>query len=186
MITNDLTLLRWHIDRYDRLRASTASRAGVLLSAGALLSAANAVIITQLLGSRYERMAAGVLVIFGAATLLDTVLVVLALIQAAGVLTTSRESRETFAHLGPVPVSLVFNGSHTVRELRSFEEFSAAVDAQSPTDAVQAAKGELWVGIHQYRVRYEHLRRAVRLLRWAAVLLPMVLVGLVVISLIYR
>src|SRR4051794_20979919 len=45
----DLGLLRWHIERCDRLRASTASRAGVVLSAAAILSAGNAVILSRLL-----------------------------------------------------------------------------------------------------------------------------------------
>ena len=46
-----LELLKWHIDRYDRLRVSTAGRASVVLSAGAILSAGNALLLTQILNS---------------------------------------------------------------------------------------------------------------------------------------
>lgn len=47
---DELDLLKWHIDRYDRRGASTVSRASIVLSAGAILSAGNAVILSPLLG----------------------------------------------------------------------------------------------------------------------------------------
>src|SRR6266567_446089 len=40
-----IELIKWHLGRYDRLRASTTNRAGVVLSAAAILSAGIAVIL---------------------------------------------------------------------------------------------------------------------------------------------
>lgn len=56
-LREQIELAKWHIDRYDRLRASTATRASAVLSAGAILSAGNAVVLAQLLGNA-ERLGA--------------------------------------------------------------------------------------------------------------------------------
>jgi hypothetical protein len=49
-----IELVKWHIDRYDRLRGSTTNRAAVVLSAGTILSAGVAVVLSQLLSSSAE------------------------------------------------------------------------------------------------------------------------------------
>src|SRR5215467_14360165 len=46
-----IELVKWHINRYDRLRGSTTNRAAVVLSAGAILSAGVAVALSQLLSN---------------------------------------------------------------------------------------------------------------------------------------
>jgi hypothetical protein len=46
-----IEFVEWHITRHDQLRVSASSRASIVLSACAILSAGNAVILSQLLGS---------------------------------------------------------------------------------------------------------------------------------------
>jgi hypothetical protein len=168
-------LLRWHLDRYDRLRASTANRAAVVLSAGALLSAGDALILTQLYSVPSTMIQRWLLVVATVLVVIDAVLVVLSLIQATNVLVTSRDSRTLLAASGPLPPSLLFNAADTISGAGSFARFREVVCAQTAGDSAEAAMVELWVGLQQHRLRYAHLRKAVRLLRWAAVAFLIVL-----------
>ncbi|MEH0823148.1 MULTISPECIES: hypothetical protein [Micromonospora] len=164
-----LDLLKWHIERYDRLRVSTAGRASVVLSAGAILSAGNALLLGQFLGGN-DGMPAWWILAFTVVALLGAVLVVASLVKAANVLVTARSSREILPGGATLPRSLLFNGTDTVADVKSFDEFRTAVRSQSPRDIRQAAEVELWVGIQQHRQRYHRLRESVRLLRLAALL----------------
>ncbi|MFY1687099.1 hypothetical protein [Plantactinospora sp. WMMB782] len=165
-----IDLLQWHLDRYDRSRASTSSRASVVLSASAILSAGNAVVLAQLLGgSVADRLGSVPLVLFTLASLVSAGLVVLSLLRAASVLVTIRPSRAILGSGDELPEALVFNGTDTVRRLHSFAEFQAALAGQRDPEIRRAAQVELWIGIQQHRQRYVRLREAVRLLRYAAV-----------------
>lgn len=174
-----LALLRWHLDRYDRLRASTASRAAVVLSAGAILSAGNVVVLARLVGSPDPRLVQWLALLFAGGLLTSVGLVVLSLILATGVLVTPRASRDTFAGGRDLPIALVFNDSDTVRELKSYDSFKAIVAGQGYGAMIEAAQVELWIGIRQHRHRYLRLRAATRVLRWAAVVFLASLAGFV-------
>ncbi|MFI6096316.1 hypothetical protein ACIA8G_12215 [Lentzea sp. NPDC051213] len=176
-LTDQVALVKWHIDRYDRLRASTASRAAVVLSAGALLSAGNAVILAQLFGSSgwdNSWLLAGFSV--GLAT--SASMVVASLIAAAGALVTIKDSRTLFAEGADLPPSPIFNGSYSSRHLTSFNEFQSVALTQDHAHILEAAHVELWIIVRQHRHRYERLRRAVRILRWAAAVFLVVFLGL--------
>jgi hypothetical protein len=179
---SSVDLLRWHLDRYDRLRASTASRASVVLSAGAILSAGNALVLAQLFGK--TGLPTWALTVFTLLLVVSIVLVVTALIRASGVLVTLRSSRELFPGGNDLPESLLFNGPDTIKLVGSFETFAAVASAQDYAQIKQAALVELWIVIHQHRHRYAQLRAAVRVLRWAAVTFVVVVVGLVVANLV--
>lgn len=178
-----LPLLRWHLDRYDRLRASTASRAAVVLSASALLSATNAVIISQVLGPRFTSVPSALLILCTLPALAGFVLVVLAVVRATGVLVTTRSSRTLLTGPAAPPPGAIFNGSDTLELFSTYGEFSAAVDGQDEASIIEAAKADLWIVIHQHRHRYAELRSAVRLLRLAAAVLPFALVIVLVVGL---
>lgn len=181
-----LAVLKWHIDRYDRLRSSTASRAAVVLSAGAILSAGNAVLFGQLLGATKSWLGQwGWLLALTMAVLGSAALVVASLIRAANVLITTRGSREMFRALGDIPVGLVFNSGDTVARLKTFDDFRTAVAGQDHRDMVAAAEVELWVCLHQHRHRYAQLRAAVRLLRHAALAFLAILVLVLTANLAY-
>ena len=185
-LSEKIVLVRWHLDRYDKLRSSTASRAAVVLSAGALLSAANAVVIVQLLRVDLDRPSPLALASCVLVGLVSFVLIVLAVIRASGVLVTGRDTRRTFAHLGALPLGLIFNGTDTVAHVRSFEEFSAVFSRQTEADILKAAQVELWVCIQQHRRRYLNLRSSVRILQYASVSLLVLLVLFVAMTLSYR
>ena len=171
-------LLRWHIDRYDRLRASTASRAAIVLSAAAILSAGNAVILSKLLpppGSRGN----GVTLALVALTVVGAVLIIASLIQASNVLLTRKQTRVVFDADGTLPLSLLFNGSDTVRQAKTFGDFQSILRDQQYDDIVTAAEVELWVCIQQHRKRYGQLRRCTRTLQFAGLAFLAVLLGFV-------
>jgi hypothetical protein len=170
-------LLKWHLERYDRLRASTASRASVVLSAGAILSAGNALAIGQLLGGSFDQFGRWLTMAFGVAALGNAILLVLSLIRATNVLVTRRASRAIFDNGPSLPPSLLFNGTDTVTHTPTFEAFRAVVAEQTERDILAAAQVELWVGIQQHRRRYAHLRASVRLLQYAAVTFLVILAG---------
>jgi hypothetical protein len=164
-----IDLLKWHLDRYDRLRTSTANRAGVVLSAGAVLCAGDALILTQLYSVPREMMPNWLLALTTVLVVANAVLIVLSLIQASNVLVIMRDSRALLAETGPLPPSTLFNATDTITAAGSFGHFRRLISAQSGMDAVEAATVELWVGLQQHRLRYASLRRSVRLLRWAAI-----------------
>lgn len=184
--TDQLPALRWHIERYDRLRASTASRAGVVLSAGAILSAGNAVVLAAVLNGAFDRFAPGLIAVFAAGVLSGAVLVVLSVLEAAKVIVTPRPHAEMFPQDRELPPSLLFNGTYTVAVARTYERFGAAIAAQREADRVAAAQVELFIGIRQHRHRYQRLRAATRLLRGAAVVFLTVLAFGVVTNIIGR
>lgn len=175
-----LVLLRWHLDRYDRLRASTASRASVVLSAGAILSAANAVVLARLIDSTDVRIGTELALILGSGLLISIGLVVLSLILATGVLVTPKPSRDTFRDARDLPPALVFNPTDTLRELKTYDDFRSNVESQPYRAILAAAQLELWIGIRQHRHRYLRLRAATRVLRWAAMAFVLSLAGFVI------
>ncbi|GLZ02664.1 hypothetical protein Acsp03_01310 [Actinomadura sp. NBRC 104412] len=175
-----LDLIKWHLDRYDRLRASTATRASVVLSAGAILSAGNAVILSQILNVPRERLGPEAAPVFGIGLLASVSLVVLSVVHASGVLVALKGSRDLFPDAGTMPTGLFFNGSDTVARLSTFQQFQAAMAAQDQAGRVEAAQVELWIVIRQHRRRYRRLRASVRALRWAAIVFLAALTGLVI------
>jgi hypothetical protein len=177
-----LDLARWHIDRYDRLRASTFSRAAVVLSAGAILTAGNAVILSQLL-QRATDLHQWLLVLCTLGLVASASLIVLAIVRATGVLVSLQSYRTMFPD-PKLPSSLVFNAPDTMRLSSTFTEFEEAVAAQEPPDILRAAHVELWIIIRQHRYRYAQLRSAVRALRYSATIFLAVLTMLVIANLI--
>jgi hypothetical protein len=181
-----LRLLCWHLDRYDRLRASTASRAGVVLGAGTLLAAANAVIIAEAVGAPTDVLPNPLLLICMVLALVSTSMVLLVVIQASSVLVTFRDSRSYLVGGQEPPIALIFNGADTVRRLNSYDSFNKAIATQGSAEAIQAAEAELWINIHQHRSRYVSLRRAVRIVPYASFALLLSLAAFITSMLLYR
>jgi hypothetical protein len=156
---------KWHLDRYDRLRASTASRAAVLLSAAAILSTSSVLILIGASGSSVPKPW---LVCFCVGLVACALLVILTLINAAGVLVTRRSSRSVFAQAGTPPLSFVFNASDTVAHWSTYDDFASNFTSTSEESMLTAAMVELWIVIQQHRLRYSRLRAAVRFFQYAA------------------
>jgi hypothetical protein len=156
--------VQWHIERFDRIRATSASRAGVVLSAAALLSAGNAVALAQVLSSsraglRWLEIGGGIIGCANLAILVGCVVV------SSGVLISTRKTGALYAG-DSMPNSLFYNDSDTLREFSEFQMFrDALLTSESEYDY---AASELWRNMRQHRRRYAMLRRAVRLMRIAA------------------
>lgn len=177
-------LVKWHIDRYDRLRASTTNRAAVVLSAGAILAAGVAVVLSQLLSNSAE-LKGWPLTAFSAGTAATALLLVLSLILAMDALISLRRSSQMFPD--PTrPAGLIFDGADTIDSLESFADFSKIVRTEVYEQTLERGLAELWILIRQHRHRYGRLRGAVRALRYAAILFLAVLVGLVIMNAVLR
>ena len=182
-IRDRVDLARWHIDRYDRLRASTSSRAAVVLSAGAILSAGNAVILSQLLQqSASSRLWLIAVCTFGLTA--SAALIVLSVIRATGVLVSLRLTRDMFPD-PDLPPGLVFDHRHCAARPH-LSTVQDAVWSQDLAHILEAANAELWIIIRQHRRRYARLRSAVRALRFAATVFLAVLTVLVISNLILQ
>jgi hypothetical protein len=183
--SDKLSMIKWHIERYDRLRTSATSRAAVVLSAAALLSAGNAVFLAQILGTSVPWLRSWRLLILSLLALVSAILVILALLRAANVLLTARGSREVFAGAGDAPLSPIFNGSDTVSRFTQFDDFQSVLLGQSDAESVEAAAVELWICINQHRGRYTQLRRAVNVLRYAGIAFLAALISAVALNIAY-
>jgi hypothetical protein len=180
-----LAMTKWHLERYDRLRASTSSRASVVLSAGALLSAGNAVLINQFAGRSAGWMTTTWSVIFAAGVSVCAAQVIVCLILAAQVLVTLRGSRAMVPDRS-LPPSLLFNAADTIRHAGSFPHFQELVAGQSEQSQLEAAQIELWVGINQHRRRYVRLRQAVIAMCCAAASFLVLLAAYLIVDAILR
>lgn len=179
-----IDLIRWHLDRYDRLRGSTTSRASVILSATAILSAGSVVELSLVLSNTTLSVRGPQRTLLIVEVGLTAALVVVGLIHATTLLATSRQSRQMLADGQDLPAGLIFNGSDTIREISSFGDFAAIVETQGHQEILQAAEVELWITIHQHRWRYVRLRIATRLLRLSALAFLVVLLSTVAIALV--
>jgi hypothetical protein len=181
-----IELVKWHIDRYDRLRGSTTNRAAVVLSAGAILAAGVAVVLSQLLSNSAE-LKGWPLMVFSAGAAATALLLVLSLILAMDALISLRRSSQMFPDpTRPSGAGLIFDGADTVDGLKSFADFSRTVRAEVYEQTLERGLAELWILIRQHRHRYGRLRGAVRALRYAAILFLAVLTGLVIMNAVLR
>lgn len=178
-----LDIARWHLDRYDRLRVSTSSRAAVVLSAATILSAGNAVILSRQLRlpADLPRLLAVAVTI---ALISSTALVVCAIIFATRVLVSLKSSRAIFPSAN-LPSGFLFNATDTVKLAPNFGDFEKAAHGQTWDDILRASYVELWTVIRQHRHRYSMLRRAIRFLRAAAVIFLGSLISVVTLGLVY-
>lgn len=176
MLPNTIELLCWHLNRYDHLRSSTASRASVVLSAGTILFAGDAIVLSQMSDSPIPWTERWTTVVVLAMTLMSSLLVVLSLLRAANVLVTPRRSRTMFLRDEQVPSGLVFTASDTVDQIPRFADFRQVLATQDEANVIETAQVELWICIRQHRHRYLRLRSSVRYLRYAAVSFAVVLV----------
>lgn len=176
-VQDRVELIKWHIVRYDQLRTSTANRASVVLSAGALLSAGNAVVLSELFAN--PKIVKGLfLPIYSAGIVASLSLIVLSLISATGVLVSLHVTRKLFPDKD-LPPGFLFNATDTLRKSESFREFQRLVGSEDYSHILECAEVELWLVIQGYKYRYAKLRGSIRALRAAALVFLVLLVALV-------
>jgi hypothetical protein len=175
---NTVEDLKWHVDRFDKLRVSTASRSAVVLSAAALLSAGDAVLLTEVL-DRPAQANDGVVTLLALTLLASAICVVFSAVRSTSALIGLKRFGDLFPE-ETLPTSLVFSASDTAKTVKSFDQFSQLVKNQPASDVWMSACTELWITIRQHRFRYGKLRDAVRFLRFGAWTFLLALAGIVV------
>jgi hypothetical protein len=156
----------------------------VVLSAGAILSAGNAVVLAQLLGNA-ERPSDWMLILLSVGIAGSVSLIVLAVIRATEVLVSLRLTRDLFSDKD-FPPGIFFNASDTVRHIGSYSELRSSMKASTNADILDWALVELWIVVRQHRYRYSKLRAAVRALRRAAIVFLVGLIALMTVDLILK
>lgn len=177
-----LDVLRWHLERYDRLRVSTVTRASVVLGSGAILSTGDAVVMSRLLATGGSVIGGWPRWVLGGGLTLSAVLVVMVLLRASGVLVALRGSRRLFPEDSDLPQAFLYNGRDTLDRADTFPKFRTAIQADDYVSMVEAVQVELWIVIKQHRRRYVRLRSAVLLLGIAAIVFLISFVGVAIAS----
>lgn len=157
-----LKLIQWHIDRYDRLRSSTSSRASVLLSANAALFAGTVLLLNARVIGR--PLVWGVMV----SGLLTACVIATSIYLCMNAIASWRTVRQF--HDKEIPSRLLFNWGDTVRSVDGFSSFARAVRSQTLGEVVDNGLAELWTDILQHKRRHKYLRHGMHTFR-AAILL---------------
>ena len=155
-----------------------------MLSACAILSAGNAVILSRLLGSSAD-VKGWLLAAFSAGIAASVALIVLTVIRSTSVLISLRSSRKMFREDGRPP-GLLFHASDTVRHIKTFSQFQAVIEREHHAQVLEQAEVELWLAVRHYMYRYGKLRGAVLAFRGAALIFLCVLTASVIVNLVLR
>jgi hypothetical protein len=177
-VQQQIEMVKWHIERFDGLRKSAADRASVVLNAGAILSAGNAVMLSVLFAN--PRLVSGPLVLgYSAGVAVSIFFIVMAMMLANGVLVSLRVTRHLL-RADQLPLGLLFNATDTAARFKTFPEFQMHIASESYLQILHNAEVELWVGMRTYRYRYARLRSAIRALRVAAMIFLVLLIAFIV------
>jgi hypothetical protein len=156
-----LETLRWHIVRYDALRASLAARASFLLSANAVLIAGVALLVPQ----GIQRSVAGGRVslgLLGGGSVVTLILSGISIRDALQAQFLGRPSRTVLGN--DPPLAFVYHHSDALQQAPTYQEFASKFSSQGPREELTSALAALWIGLNAYSQRYRHMRRsAVRL-----------------------
>jgi hypothetical protein len=162
--SDSLHLIQWHIDRYDRLRASTSARAAVLLSANAVLLTGAILLINSFLqGSGIAPVIAWPMRVLSIITVLLCAASINFCTNAVASWRTTRQ-----LHSKEIPRRFVFNWGDTIRSVDGFSSFSTTMESLKITDIVNNATAELWTAILQHRRRHKYLRYGIHTFRVGA------------------
>jgi hypothetical protein len=153
---------RWHTDRYDALRASTASRASFVLTANGVLIAGVAFLTPAGLdpSQGLERVVSLLAVAGG---LLALLFAAISISLAANSLVSSKRWRVMFGE--PRSLGLFYQHSDTFSAAPTFDQFQEQFVGLSREADLGSAIVNLWVVMKTHAHRYAYLRRAVRYLK---------------------
>lgn len=166
-----LELLNFHIVRYDGLRAATANRASILLSADTLLLAALGLLFTS--GTPHALRGYHIFSIMPVLAVASLILCSVYLALNAIVATGSKSSRGLY---GAIPDRLLYNHSDIFNAYKDraapVEEFIKEALTLTYDRLLKGASAELWTVIQQQHRRYRYLRKAVNLFVVSAFVYP--------------
>jgi hypothetical protein len=159
-----LEFCRWNIDRYDRLRSSTSTRASVLLSGSAVVLTGVILLVNLRLQSADDRYADFLDWVFVLMAAMTATLVVGAIASCVSAIASTRTARHL--HQDEIPSRFIFNWRDTLRSVDGCSSFIAAAQALTRQAVVRHALAELWTDILQHSRRHRHLRRGIQLFRY--------------------
>jgi hypothetical protein len=165
-----LELVCWLIERHDHLRASTASRAAIVVSADAILCAGAVFLLDQYLssGTQYDEFGR---VVFTVGIGANLALLALSIALAANAVAFVWKKTRTAVGIRNLPPLLFFHPSDTVKAFKGdeFGRFRQEFRAATKEQVVTYALGELMQITIAHNMRYRAFRWSIRLLFAATV-----------------
>ncbi|GAA3430731.1 hypothetical protein [Kutzneria kofuensis] len=162
--TQLLELLKWHIDRYDRLRSSTSTRASILLSANTVLLTGMILLANYRLQQQATHPIGGLDLAVAATLVVAVVLNAASITSCVNAIAARKTTRSL--HREEIPDRFLFNWGDTIRTVDGFTSFSTKVASLETNAILGHATAELWTDILQHRRRHRHLRQGVSLFRF--------------------
>ena len=161
-----LEFLQWLINRFDELRASTANRAAIVVSADAILLAGVNFLIDKALSKNIVGL--GLIVLFICIGL-TTLLLVLSIIYATtGVVSVWKSDREILKGKAP-GLNLFFHTRDSLNEFDDFPSFEKRFNKTNKEQLIKYGLGELWILINLNVRRNNYVIRSIKLLTFSIV-----------------
>lgn len=150
-----IELLKWLIERSDKMRLSYANRATLILSADAFILAAIVFLIDKNLGQLNSVWK--ILIIIS--SMVSLVFMLVSFIYAFNACIARKRSRETTEFKGSNRIFL--NPGDTFEELENIDEFKTKFKTMSYQEFIENACAELWVELKLQDIRYRKLKKSV-------------------------
>jgi hypothetical protein len=173
---------KWHLLRFDMLRATLANRAAVLLSSNAVVLTGTLLIVLRPEADLY-----GGTVMLGAIVVVGIIAVILSGVSvaySAAALANVRPWRSVTP--GPVPLGTFFDASDTTARFSYQSEFRDAFIRLTRQDTLDHALATLWGIVTGYQRRYTYIRLAIRLLFGSIAFFLLAVLVTLIASLLYR
>ncbi|MFD5916045.1 hypothetical protein ACFVYP_28950 [Kitasatospora sp. NPDC058201] len=162
-----LDLMRWHIDRYDRLRSSTSSRAAAILSANAIIIAGSVLLANYHFQSNGTPRRILVEVAFAGLAFVTLILVLRSLWSCIDAIAARKTVR--MVNSEEIDSRFLFNWGDTLGEIDGHSSFTVRVLKLTMEDVLKNAASELWTDILQHSRRHRHLRNAVTVFKYGVI-----------------
>lgn len=154
-----LELVQWLLIRYDNLRASSANRTAIVVSAYSLLFAGTLFLLDKTLSNKnyYNDLE---MISITASICITLIFLVFSIAYAAnGIVNVWKTNRQLF---GPIPARPFFHSGDTVDAFKNYESFKSNFTTSNRQQLLNYALGTLWSDINAQHRRYQILRRSIK------------------------
>ncbi|MFJ2841062.1 hypothetical protein ACIPD2_05145 [Streptomyces griseofuscus] len=163
-----LDLMKWHIDRYDRLRSSTSARASALLNANAVMVTGSLSLVNYHIQTAKTPHTLWIERLIGFLSALMLALILRSLWSAIDAIAARKTTRAL--HLGEIPTRFLFNWGDILKSVDGYSNFARRVDELDlKTPLVMPRRN--FTDILQHAQRHRHLRSAINTFRFCVVAL---------------